>query len=113
MLAVRDGDYVPQGDSLRTVEGDEALLQRLLLKLTARRGKFPFMEDFGSRLWTLGQLRPSERQAAAEQYVTEALAEEELTVERVTLTETGGGTAAVTVEVRLRDRLLMLEVTPR
>ena len=39
------------------------------MKLTARRGQFPFLEDFGSRLWTLGQLRPAERQAAAEQYV--------------------------------------------
>lgn len=112
MLAVRNGDYVPQGDSLRTVESDEALLQRILLKLTARRGKFPFMENFGSRLWTLGQLRPSERQAAAEQYVAEALAEEELTVERVTLTE-NGDRAAVTVEISLQNRQLTLEVSPR
>ena len=76
MLRMKNGDYVPKGSGLETVSGSEAVLQRVLLRLTARRGAFPFMESFGSRLWTLGQLKAAERQAAAEQYVAEALAEE-------------------------------------
>ena len=68
MLRMKNGDYVPKGSGLETVSGSEAVLQRVLLRLTARRGAFPFMESFGSRLWTLGQLKAAERQAAAEQY---------------------------------------------
>ena len=85
MLMLVNGDYVPQGNGLQSAKGDEAVLQRMLMKLTARRGQFPFMENFGSRLWTLDRLRPAERQAAAEQYVLEALRDEPgLTVEQVT-----------------------------
>ena len=87
MLMLVNGDYVPQGNGLQSAKGDEAVLQRMLMKLTARRGQFPFMENFGSRLWTLDRLRPAERQAAAEQYVLEALRDEPgLTVEQVSLT---------------------------
>ena len=71
MLRMKNGDYVPKGSGLETVSGSEAVLQRVLLRLTARRGAFPFMESFGSRLWTLGQLKAAERQAAAEQYVAD------------------------------------------
>ena len=67
MLALVNGDYAAIGNGLAAVSGKEAVLQRVLMKLTARRGQFPFLEDFGSRLWMLGQLRPAERQAAAEQ----------------------------------------------
>ena len=60
------------------------------MKLTAHGGSFP-LERFGSRLWTLDRLRPAERQAAAEQYVLEALRDEPgLMVEQVTLAENGG-----------------------
>ena len=39
MLALVNGDYQPSGNGLRTVTGDAALLQRILLKLTdAREG---------------------------------------------------------------------------
>jgi phage gp46-like protein len=114
-LALRNGDYVPDNaGGLRRVAGREALLQRVLFRLTARRGMFPFREDLGSRLWKLGQLSASTRQAAAKQYVVEALAEEtELTVEEVTLAqqETGveltvelsyeGETLSVTVELQI------------
>ena len=51
-LKIKNGDYIPDGlGGFVTVQGTEKLLQRALLKLTARRGVFPFMEDFGSRLW--------------------------------------------------------------
>ena len=62
MLALVNGDYQPRGNGLRTVTGDAALLQRILLKLTAHRGQFPFGEEFGSRLWTLSQLRGAGRE---------------------------------------------------
>lgn len=109
MLIMRNGDYVPRGNRLRTAEGDEALLQRVLLKLTARRGKFPFMEEFGSRLWTLGQLKPGERQAVAEQYVAEALAGEDLRIDSVTLTEDGQGHAALRAALSVSGREMTVE----
>ncbi len=97
-LELRDGDYVPDGaGGLRRRSGQEALAQRVLFRLTARRGTFPFWETLGSRLWQLGRLGPSARQGAARQYVEEALAEEKgLRVEDVTLEEReGGGTLRV------------------
>ena len=68
-LKLKNGDYVPDGmGGLQRVNGHEELLQRVLFCLTARRGMFPFGETLGSRLWQLGRLLPSQRQAAAEQY---------------------------------------------
>ncbi|WP_298033656.1 hypothetical protein [uncultured Dysosmobacter sp.] len=91
-LELRNGDYVPDGvGGLQSAGGREALLRRVLFRLTARRGSFPFWETLGSRLWQLGQVVPAERQAAAKQYVAEALAEETgLTVEQVELAESAG-----------------------
>ena len=87
-LMLKNGDYVPNGvGGLRRVFGKEELLQRVLFKLTARRGMFPFREDLGSRLWQLGRLPVAQRLSAAEQYVIEALADEAgLAVESVDLT---------------------------
>lgn len=90
-LMIRNGDYVADGEGLCRVSGREALLQRVLFRLMAHRGSFPFWEGLGSRLWQLGQLPAAARQTAAKQYVTEALAEErDLRVEAVTLTERDG-----------------------
>ena len=99
-LALRNGDYVSDGvGGLNRVQGQEARLQRVLFRLTARRNGFVFMQDLGSRLWQLGQLPISARQAAAKQYVTEALAEETgITVRNVILTQTDGK-AALTAEL--------------
>ena len=53
---LKDGDFVPDGtgDFCR-LEGSEAVLQRVLFKLTARRGSFPFLPELGSQLHRLGQ----------------------------------------------------------
>ena len=108
MLVLVNGDYVPQGNGLQSAKGDEAVLQRM--KLTARRGQFPFMENFGSRLWTLDRLRPADRQAAAEQYVLEALRDEPgLMVEQVTLAE-NGGKSSLTVNAVKDERRLTAEM---
>ena len=54
------------------------------------------------------------RQAAAEQYVAEALAEETgLTVDSVTLTQSGGECAALTVQLTAGDTALTAEVALR
>ena len=76
-LLLKDGDYFPDGQGgLCRVTGKEELLQRVLWKLTARRGSFPFLPELGSRLYTLTRQKPSEWTGLAEEYVTEALADE-------------------------------------
>lgn len=98
-LKLRDGDYVPDGvGGLRRAEGREALLQRVMLRLTARRGSFPFLPELGSRLHQLGKVPSAQRQAAAAQYAAEALADEALTVESAELTAGAGGAMALTVD---------------
>ena len=111
-LSLRSGDYVPDGTGgLRRAEGKEALLERVLYRLTARRETFPFLPGLGSRLWQLGQVPSAQRPGAAEQYVAEALAEEPgLTGEQVTLTESGGGRAEVTAELSWRGEALSVTV---
>lgn len=113
-LMLRNGDYVSDGAAgLRRVQGQDALLQRVLFRLTARRGSFPFWETLGSRLWQLGQLPISARQTAAKQYVTEALAEETgVSVETVTLTESDSG-AALLAELSYEGTLLPVTVEIR
>lgn len=100
-LKIKNGDYVAGAGRLVSLEGNDALLQRVLYRLTARRGMFPFMEDMGSRLYTLGSVRRSQRAAAARQYVAEALREEAgLTVTDVAYREAfGDGLGEVTVSL--------------
>lgn len=110
-LELKNGDYVADNaGGLRRVQGREALMQRVLFRLAARRGAFPFWEDLGSRLWELGKLPALSRQAAARQYVTEALAEEPVTVEDVTLEQGRDGTAAVTARLRYQGEALPVTV---
>ena len=113
-LELRDGDYVPDGmGGVYRKEGKEALLQRVLFRLTARRGQFPFWENLGSRLWQLGRLAPSDRQAAAKQFVAEALAEENVTVESVQLMESEDNTAMVHVSLSWMDEPLEIVLNIR
>jgi len=110
-LEIRDGDYIADGvGGLRRVEGREALLQRVLFRLTARRGGFPFWESLGSRLWELGKVPAHTRPSAARQYVTEALAEEPVTVEDVTLEQGPDGATAVTARLRYQGEALPVTV---
>ena len=111
-LLLKDRDYaLNEAGELATVAGAEELLHEVLFRLAARRGSFPFLPELGSRLWQLGQLPAVQRQSAAEQYVAEALAAEpELTVERVSLTESGGGRAQVTAAMTWRGETLSVTV---
>ena len=96
------------------LEGAEALLQRVLFRLTARRGQFPFLPELGSRLYQLGREKPSAREALALQYVTEALAQEsELAVTGVELTETTPGRAALRTDLNWRGAPLSVAVEVR
>ena len=74
-------------------------MAEVLYRLMARRGQFPFREDLGSRLWQLGQLSPAKREAAAAQYVAEALSDEpQLRVQDTALTwGTSGAELTVTL----------------
>ena len=113
-LTLRNGDYVSDGAAgLHCVQGQEALLQRVLFRLTAKRGTFPFWETLASRLWQLGQVPAPARQAAARQYVAEALAEERgLRVEDVFLSQNGEN-AALTVELSYEGERLSVTLELR
>lgn len=107
-LKLRDGDYVFNSAGLaERVSGREALLQRVLFKLTARRGGFLFLEELGSTLYRLGSLPPSQRERAALAAAAEALADEEgLTVEQAELDG-----QRLTVQMRWQDETLEAELT--
>lgn len=112
-LFLENGDYTPDGKGgfVRAVGGDE-LLQRVLFKLTARRGGFPLLPELGSRLYTLPGHKPGEWAILARQYVSEALSgEAELTVAEVTVTPAGSGAAVeVTLDYRGETLAVTLEV---
>ena len=72
-----EGDYVPDGvGGVQRLSGGEEVLARVLFRLTARRGSFPFLPELGSRLRQVLREKPSARQALAMQYAAEALKEE-------------------------------------
>ena len=108
---LRDGDYVPNGfGGFTRLYGTQELLARALFKLTCRRGSFPFLKDLGSRLYELGSLRPSEREAAAKIYCEQALQGMGLSVDDVKLTQLPSGQARVEVYLTCQDEKQALEV---
>lgn len=90
-LAFRDGDYIPDGNGgFRTVSGGAEVLERILWKLSVRRGSFPLLPELGSDLHLLGRFPEKERRALAERYVRQALQDESVTVTDVKLTAAEG-----------------------
>ena len=90
-LRLREGDYVR--DELGGVErltGGEAVLQRALFRLSARRGAFPFLPELGSRLYLLPRQPAAQRAGLAREYVAEALRGEAVSVTETALEEEGG-----------------------
>ena len=108
-LQLTDGDFVPNGagDFCR-LEGSRALVQRVLFKLTARRGSFPFLPRLGSQLHSLGREKESARQALCMQYVRQALEDEDVTVNDVVYSSQQG---QAQVKVYLEWQGEVLEVT--
>ena len=98
---MRDGDYVSDGNGgFRRAEGNDGLLQRVLWKLSVRRGSLPFLPELGSRLYLLPREKPGDRAALAREYVEEALAGEEgFTVTGVLLEAGDGGALLLTVKL--------------
>ena len=95
-----DGDFVPDGaGGFALAQGEQAMLQRVLFKLTARRGTFPFLPQLGSKLHTLCREKPSARQSLCAQYVAQALEGEDVTITEVIYTEEVGQ-AQVTVHLQ-------------
>ena len=73
-LQLKNGDYIPdeKGGVVR-LDGDAALLQRVLFRLSARRGGLSMLPELGSQLYLLGRERPEDRLSAARQYAAEAV----------------------------------------
>ena len=91
-------------------QGADALLERVLFRLTARRGGLPPLPQLGSRLYLLGREPAAQRLSAARQYVAEALSAEPVTVEDVTLAQSQAGAAVVTVRLRYEGESLPVAV---
>ena len=110
-LKIVDGDYVPDGaGGLCRLDGGEAVLARVLYRLTARRGGLPLLPGMGSRLHLVLREKPSARQALAAQYVAEALEEEpDLQVTGVELADRGKQ-AELTVRLSWRGEPLSVTV---
>jgi len=100
-LKLENGQYVTgRSGAPERVGGTEELLQRARMRLSARRGCFLPDPTYGSRLWQLGALKPSQRREAAKLYAAEALRPEtELAVGAVEYVPGDGDSAVVTVEV--------------
>ena len=104
------GDYVPDGlGGIQRCKGSDALLQRVLYRLTARRGQFPLLPRLGSQLYLLGRESAANRASSAMKFAAEALAEEPVSVEHVTLTEQGSR-GFLTVELRYGSTPLSVTV---
>lgn len=110
---ISQGDYLPgvQGD-VQSLDGAQALLQRVLFRLTARRGQFPFLPEMGSRLYQLcREGKPSARSALARQYTVQALeSEEDLTVTDVQWTQLGGNRGHLQVYMQWKGEPLSLSM---
>ena len=87
-LKLKNRDYCPDGaGGLARGEGAQAVLARVLFRLTARRGALPFLPELGCRLHEVLREKPSARLAAARQYVAQALEQEDVEITDVTLTD--------------------------
>ena len=80
-------------------QGADALLERVLFRLTARRGGLPPLPQLGSRLYLLGREPAAQRLSAARQYVAEALAEEAVTVTDIALAPAEQDRTRLTVQL--------------
>ena len=86
------GDYVADGlGGIVRCSGADALLARVLFRLTARRGQFPLLPQMGSQLYLLGRETAANRSSAARKFVAEALAPANVSVTDVLLSSAGQG----------------------
>ena len=68
-LKIKDRDYVADGmGGLVRVSGWDELLERVLFKLSVRRGSFSLLPELGSKLHLLRREKGGNRTSAAKQY---------------------------------------------
>lgn len=109
---IQNGDYIPDGlGGVVRCRGTDALLERILFRLTARRGGFAPLPRLGSRLHLLSREPAAQRLSAARQYVVEALAEEPVTVTDVLLTPEEQGRIRVKVMLEYQGTNLSVSAT--
>ena len=113
-FALRAGDYRPDGrGSFETVSGPEAVLQRALIRLCARRGCLPWLPELGSRLYTLRGTRSGDWESTAAAYVAEALVpEEDVRVESVSVSRPEPDRLDIVVWLSANGRQAVVEVSP-
>lgn len=112
-LKLRNGDYIPDGaGGLERATGTEEVLARVLFRLTARKGGLPFLPELGSELYKVLRERPSARLTAAQQYVSAALEEENVTVTDVRF-EDNGTSARLMVSLLYQGEQLSVTTTLR
>ena len=109
-LKLENGRYVyAQQGRLQQVDGLDELGQRIVMKLTARRGGFSAMPEYGSQLYRLGRTKASERESVAARYVMEALADEpDAQLRELSLTEQPDGSALLELSFSVGDEILRL-----
>ena len=111
-VKIQNGDYVPDGlGGVVRCQGTDSLLERVLFRLTARRGGFPPLPQLGSRLYLLSREPVAQRLSAARQYVAEALAEEAVTITDVILTPVGQGHIRIEVLLEYQGTDLSVSMT--
>ena len=111
-VRIKDGDYIPDGlGGVVRCQGADALLERVLFRLTAHRGGFPILPQLGSRLYLLSREPAAQRLSAARQYVAEALAEEAVTVADVALAPDGQGRIRLTVRLEYQGTEQLVSLT--
>ena len=109
---IHNGDYIPDGlGGVVRCQGADALLERALFRLTARRGGLPPLPQLGSRLYLLGREPAAQRLSAARQYAAEALAEEPVAVTDVTLAPEGQDRIRMTVLLEYQGTELAVSLT--
>ena len=110
-LRLKNGDYVSDGlGGVVRCKGAEALLERVLFRLIARRGGLPFLPRLGSRLYMLSREPAAQRLSAARQYAAEALAEEPVSITDMELVPLGEGRAQLTIWLDHQGTELSLSV---
>lgn len=111
-LRIQNGDYIPDGlGGLVRCRGADALLERVLFRLTAHRGGFPLLPQLGSRLYLLSREPATQRLSAARQYVAEALSEEAVEVTDVAVAPDGQGRIRLTVQLDYQGTELPVSLT--
>lgn len=110
-LKLVNRDYVPDGlGGMKRLTGAEEVLGRVLYRLCARRGGFPFLPELGSQLHLVLREKPSVRQDLCARYVAQALeAEPDVRVTEVVLTDRGKQ-ADLTVRLEWQGERLSVQV---